>query len=175
MKTSLQNKDSFTRSLDVVIPWKSLEKDYMNEFNIQRKKFKIPGFRPGKVPIDIVKREIGAAIDANFSEQSLNKYYQAALMDLKIIPINQAQITKLEFKEKSDRFKGQGNVNAGIYLFEKPILGQIPSGKNISVEKDVFPSMIGKNFYGFKTTERLFDIGTPQRLEILRSHIKLTD
>ena len=80
-----------------------------------------------------------------------------------------------EFKEKSDRFKGQGHVNAGIYLFEKPILGQIPSGKNISVEKDVFPSMIGKNFYGFKTTERLFDIGTPQRLEILRNHIKLTD
>ena len=79
------------------------------------------------------------------------------------------------FKEKSDLFKGQGHVNAGIYLFEKPILGQIPSGQNISLEKDVFPSIIGKNFYGFKTTERLFDIGTPQRLEILRNHIKLTD
>ena len=35
--------------------------------------------------------------------------------------------------------------------------------------------MIGQKFYGFKTTERLFDIGTPQRLEILRTHIKLTD
>ena len=79
------------------------------------------------------------------------------------------------FKEKSVHFKGRGLVNAGIYLFKKPILDQIPSGQNISLEKEVLPSMIGQKFYGFKTTERLFDIGTPQRLEILRSHIKLTD
>ena len=79
------------------------------------------------------------------------------------------------FKEKSDHIKGQGLINAGIYLFKKPILDQIPSGQNISLEKEVLPSMIGQKFYGFKTPERLFDIGTPQRLEILRSHIKLTD
>tara|TARA_Y100000758_G_scaffold112794_1_gene79004 strand:+ start:156 stop:878 length:723 start_codon:yes stop_codon:yes gene_type:complete len=79
------------------------------------------------------------------------------------------------FKEKSDHIKGQGLINAGIYLFKKPILDQIPSGQNISLEKEVLPSMIGQKFYGFKTTERLFDIGTPQRLEILRTHIKLTD
>ena len=80
-----------------------------------------------------------------------------------------------EFKEKSDHIKGQGLINAGIYLFKKPVLDQISSGQNISLEKEFFPSMIGQKFYGFKTKERLFDIGTPQRLETLRSHIKLTD
>ena len=102
MKTSLKNKDSFTRSLDVTVPWTSLENDYTKEFNNQKKKFKMPGFRPGKVPVNIVKKEIGPAVEANFAELSLNKYYQQALMELKVTPINQAQITKLEFKEKSD-------------------------------------------------------------------------
>ena len=102
MKTNLKNKDSFTRSLDVTIPWSSLKDDFTKEFNNQKKKFKMPGFRAGKVPANIVKQEIGPAVEANFAELSLNKYYQEALMELKIIPINQAQITKLEFKEESD-------------------------------------------------------------------------
>tara|TARA_B100001142_G_scaffold136336_2_gene137792 strand:+ start:2621 stop:3904 length:1284 start_codon:yes stop_codon:yes gene_type:complete len=102
MKTSLKNKDSFTRSLDVTVPWSSLKDDYVKEFNNQKKKFKMPGFRAGKVPQNIVKKEIGPAVEANFAELSLNKYYQQALMELKVIPINQAQITKLEFKEESD-------------------------------------------------------------------------
>ena len=102
MKTSLKNKDSFTRSLDVTVPWALLKDDFAKEFNNQKKKFKIPGFRAGKVPSNIVKKEIGPAVEANFAELSLNKYYQEALMELKIIPINQAQITKLEFHEESD-------------------------------------------------------------------------
>jgi len=79
------------------------------------------------------------------------------------------------FKEKSNHIKGQGLVNAGIYLFKKPILDQIPSGQKISLEKEILPSMIGQKFYGFKTTEKLYDIGTPQRLEVLRAHMKSTD
>ena len=79
------------------------------------------------------------------------------------------------FNEKSNKNKGPGLINAGIYLIDKEILNLIPSGKNISIEKEVFPHMVGKNFFGFKTEEKLFDIGTPQRLEILRKNIKLTD
>ena len=99
MKTSLKNKDSFTRSLDVTIPWSSLKDEYVKEFNNQKKKFKMPGFRPGKVPQNIVKKEIGPAVEANFAELSLNKYYQQALMELKIIPINQT------FRESVDGLK----------------------------------------------------------------------
>ena len=79
------------------------------------------------------------------------------------------------FNEKSIKNKGPGLINAGIYLIDKKILNQIPSGKNISIEKEIFPYMVGKNFFGFKTEEKLFDIGTPQRLEILRKNIKLED
>jgi len=102
MKTNLKKTNSFTRSLSVVVPWDSLKKEFQKEFTNQSKKFKIPGFRAGKVPASIVKREIGPAIEANFGESALNKYYQESLMELKLIPINQAKITDLEFKEGSD-------------------------------------------------------------------------
>ena len=102
MKTNLKNTNSFTRSLSVVVPWDSLKDAFQKEFSNQSKKFKMPGFRAGKVPVAIIKREIGPAIEANFGESALNKYYQESLIKLNLIPINHAKITKLEFHEGSD-------------------------------------------------------------------------
>ena len=102
MKTNIKKTNSFTRSLNVVVPWDSLKEDFNKEFSNQSKKFKMPGFRAGKVPVTIVKREIGPAIEANFGESALNRYYQESLIKLNLIPINQASITDLQFKEGSD-------------------------------------------------------------------------
>ena len=102
MKTKIKKKDDFTRTLEVIVPWDSLKADYQKYFKDQSRKYEIPGFRAGKVPIHIVKKNIGPAIEANFAESSLNKYYMQALNELKANPINQAQITDLDFKENSD-------------------------------------------------------------------------
>jgi len=102
MKTNIKNTNSYTRTLSVVVPWESIKEEFNKEFLAQSKKFKIDGFRAGKVPRNIVQREIGPAIEANFGEKALNKYYQQALLELKIIPINQAQITDLSFKQNED-------------------------------------------------------------------------
>ena len=74
------------------------------------------------------------------------------------------------FDEKSNLIKGPGPVNAGIYLFEKNIMNEIPTKQKISLEYELLPLLIGQRLFGFTTEERLFDIGTPARLELLRSH-----
>ena len=102
MQTKLNKDNAFTRTIDVTIPWSSLKDSYLKEYNRQKKKFKISGFRPGKAPDNIVKQNIGPAVEANFADASLNKYYIEALKELDLIPINQAKITKLDFKENSD-------------------------------------------------------------------------
>ncbi len=102
MKTKINKKDDFTRALEVIVPWDSLKEDFGKYFKDQSKKYEIPGFRAGKVPHHIVKKNIGPAIEANFAEASLNKYYMKALDEVNINPINQAQITDLDFKENSD-------------------------------------------------------------------------
>ncbi len=69
-----------------------------------------------------------------------------------------------QFKEKSGG-NSSSFINAGIYLFDKKILSIIPPGRKYSLEYDLFPTLIGKEFYGFVTGERLLDIGTPERYE----------
>ena len=89
MKTDIKEINSYTRQLDVTVEWDSIENEYQEEFNKARSRYNIPGFRKGKVPEKIVKRNLGPSIEANFAENTLNEYYRKALDQLEITPINQ--------------------------------------------------------------------------------------
>lgn len=65
------------------------------------------------------------------------------------------------FQEKKER-SGAGLINAGIYLINKSFITEIPQGREISIEKDVFRSWIGKGFYGYKGNNNFIDVGTPE-------------
>ena len=117
MKTDLKEINSYTRKLDVIIEWDSIENEYQKEFNKARSRYNIPGFRRGKVPEKIVKKNLGPTIEANFAENALNEYYRKALEKLEITPINQATINNLNFKEGLDlSFSAQFEVEPDIQL-----------------------------------------------------------
>lgn len=64
------------------------------------------------------------------------------------------------FEEKGAR-RGEGLINAGIYLLSKTIIETIPSGKPVSLERDIFPGLIGNGLRGFAGSGRFIDIGVP--------------
>lgn len=99
MKSNLKNINSFTNEVTIDVPWEDLKDDFVKTFNNFKKGYSIPGFRKGRVPDNIVKRNYGPAIEADFTEKSINKFYQLALQKLKLFPINKAEINNLEFKE----------------------------------------------------------------------------
>lgn len=66
----------------------------------------------------------------------------------------------LAFEEKRS-FTGPGWINAGIYLIDKDAIAGIPSKLFVSLEKEIFPSLIGKELYGFMNDGLFIDIGTP--------------
>jgi len=54
-----------------------------------------------------------------------------------------------------------GWINAGIYLLNAELIKVLPLGRNISLERDVFPDWVGKNFFGYCQPNTTFiDIGT---------------
>ena len=58
-------------------------------------------------------------------------------------------------------------INAGIYIFEKEILSQIPNKQSYSVEKELFPNALKNRMplFGFPCPSSTYwlDIGTPQK------------
>ena len=71
------------------------------------------------------------------------------------------------FEEKKQK-QPHGYVNAGIYFFQKEILGFVPANTNYSLEHDLFPKMASQDSYAFVTDQELIDIGTPERLGLAK-------
>lgn len=67
----------------------------------------------------------------------------------------------INFQEKQEG-SGGGLINAGIYLINRALIAEIPVGKKVSIEKDIFPNWIGREFYGYMAGESFIDIGTPE-------------
>jgi mannose-1-phosphate guanylyltransferase len=70
-----------------------------------------------------------------------------------------------EFLEKPSPDEIDTNlINAGAYVLEHSLLDEMaPPGTNISIERDVFPGLVGRGLYGFEADGYWLDIGTPER------------
>jgi mannose-1-phosphate guanylyltransferase len=68
----------------------------------------------------------------------------------------------VEFLEKSGE-QVPGEINAGAYVLERSVLDLIPPGREVSIEREVFPRLIGNGLYGRRLDGYWMDIGTPER------------
>lgn len=65
---------------------------------------------------------------------------------------------------------GPGLINSGVYVFQRQVLDRIPAGRAVSLEREVFPGLMGSPFYGLPFAGRYFvDIGVPQDLLSLQA------
>lgn len=84
--------------------------------------------------------------------------------------------TVLEFLEKTGE-PGAGEVNAGMYVLERSILDLIPAGEAVSIEREVFPRLVGDGLRCLCLEGYWMDIGTPERYlqaswDILEGRVK---
>jgi len=68
----------------------------------------------------------------------------------------------LEFLEKTGAHS-PGEINAGMYVLERSVLDLIPAGEEVSIERDVFPRLVGEGLHGLRLDGYWMDIGTPER------------
>ena len=54
-------------------------------------------------------------------------------------------------------------ISAGAYVLEAGILDLIPAGTAMSIEREVFPRLVGEGLYGHRLEGYWMDIGTPAR------------
>jgi mannose-1-phosphate guanylyltransferase len=69
-----------------------------------------------------------------------------------------------EFIEKPSSDAVQSNlISAGAYVLQREILELVPPGRNVSIEREVWPRLVGSGLYGFPSESYWLDIGTPGR------------
>jgi mannose-1-phosphate guanylyltransferase len=68
----------------------------------------------------------------------------------------------LDFTEKTGKAV-PGRISAGAYVLERSVLDLIPAGVECSIEREVFPRLIGAGLYAELLAGYWMDIGTPDR------------
>ena len=102
MKVTVQNKKGLNKDLKVFVDKKTLEK-YLNEkYEEVSKTVQLKGFRPGKVPKEILKRQFGKAVYGEVLDKVLKETSTQALSDNKIKPAGQPKIDLKSFGEDKD-------------------------------------------------------------------------
>jgi mannose-1-phosphate guanylyltransferase len=54
-------------------------------------------------------------------------------------------------------------ISAGAYVLEREVLELIPPERNVSIEREVWPRLIGKGLFGYPAKGYWLDIGSPER------------
>jgi trigger factor len=85
--------DGLKRAFAVVVPAADIESRRTTRLSELAKQVNLPGFRPGKVPMPIVRQRFGGAVAAEVLEQSINEATQKLLTDRDLRP---AVMPKLE-------------------------------------------------------------------------------
>ncbi len=84
--------DGLKRSYTVVLAAADLESRRIDRLTTLGKTLRLPGFRPGKVPMPIVKQRFGSAVSAEVVQESVNEATQKVLSDRGLRPAQQPKV-----------------------------------------------------------------------------------
>jgi mannose-1-phosphate guanylyltransferase len=72
------------------------------------------------------------------------------------------EVTEFVEKPAPDQIDTR-NISAGAYVLERSVLDLLEEDQPASIERDVFPRLVGDRLYGFVAGGYWLDIGTPER------------
>jgi mannose-1-phosphate guanylyltransferase len=79
-----------------------------------------------------------------------------------VVPTNESREVEA-FLEKRPGPAPTNRINAGAYVLEREVVERVPAGRAVSIEREIFPELVGDGLYGFLSDGYWIDIGTPER------------
>jgi len=97
-KTKKLKVEGCQHSYEIEIPSIRVEEAMQNVFVRLQLQAKISGFRPGKAPLDIIKRQYGGVARSEAAEQVIKNAIPEVLKDLDLRPVTMPSVGSVSFK-----------------------------------------------------------------------------
>ena len=102
MKVTVDSKKGLKTNLKVFVDKKTIEEKILLRLNELSKTVNLKGFRPGKVPINVLRRQFGKAVYGEVLEKILQETSSKALEEKKIKPAGQPKLDLKSYGENKD-------------------------------------------------------------------------
>jgi len=94
--------DGLKRVFNVVVPTADIEERVNTRLTEVGQQVRLPGFRPGKVPMNLLKKRFGEAVRGEVLEKAIDESTQAALVEKALKPAVQPKVELVKFEEGQD-------------------------------------------------------------------------
>ncbi len=169
MKINLKQLDKTKICIEIEVPSEEVIKEKNEIYEYLKSHAKVSGFRPGKTPEDILKKQFEGTVRKEVIEHLLPKYFQIALKEKNITPL-----TLPEFSDV--KLEGDGPLSFKATVETRPSI-ELGQYKKIKLEK--MKSQISEEDIGNKLKELQLQAATltevKDRNEVMAGDFTIVD
>jgi len=142
MQTSLETLGQLERRLNVAVPLADIESEVGKRLARLAKNVKIPGFRPGKVPMKMVAQQYGPQVRSDVISDAVQQSFSAAVREQnlrvagypRIEPKADAAADRLEFSAVFEVYPEVRIGDLSTATIERPVAEVLPSDVDDTIE-----------------------------------------
>lgn len=102
MLKSIEDINATKKRLRIEVPAEVIEREIGSSLESLRQKVKIPGFRPGKAPVNLIEKRFGKEIEAEVLEKVVPEHYNMALREADLHPVSMPELEeKFDFRKNN--------------------------------------------------------------------------
>ena len=129
MQVSIETTSGLERRLTVGVPAERVDAEVDNRLQKAAKNVRMPGFRPGKVPMKVMRQRFGAGVRQEVLGEVMSQSFQEAVVQEKLRPAGQPSIEPksldagkdLEYVATFEVFPEVETVDMQDFVIEKPV------------------------------------------------------
>ena len=155
--------DGLKRNYTVVLPAADLESRRTERLTTLGKTLRLPGFRPGKVPMPIVRQRFGTAVSAEVLENSVSEATQKVLSDRGLRPAQQPKIDVVT--ENPTALTSDLEFTVALELLPDIVLPDFSTIELTRLKAEVQPEAVDKALEQIARYNRTLEPISPETIE----------
>jgi trigger factor len=95
VKSKVAEPESWKRVVDIEVPPEEIERLYEEKLQKVKRTLSLDGFRPGKVPLLLIKQRYGDTVRADVVDEVVQKAFKDACTEKKVLPVSKGVVKNL--------------------------------------------------------------------------------
>ena len=102
LQIELEEQEAWRRRITVTVPAASVQTERNKIIQKLGGRLKLPGFRKGRIPANVVEQRFGQALDQELLDKVIGEAYREALKTQSLEPISEGQVEKVDYEPRKD-------------------------------------------------------------------------
>jgi len=105
MKATIEDLNSVQKRVKIALPAETVNREFDSQYRQVQKKASLKGFRPGKAPINIIKKIYGGMVSGDVAEALVNRHLPSAISENNLRPVATPVVENLNLPSVDKEFE----------------------------------------------------------------------